>query len=573
MTNMKKKLMKSTLGVLIFSVVILTLLFILIINYQYIANVKRNLKQNNDLVKNLFETNNLNNKSTFFNVNLQSLDVRVTYINKDGNVIYDSQADTETMNNHNTRPEVIDARQSGIGYSERYSVSVHRKMIYVATRLSDGYIIRSSMPVSLIYSFENKFIRYYLLTLVIVLIFAALVSSRLSQALVKPIKDLQYITSTIAEGQLAKRVTILSSDEIGDLGRAFNNMADKLENSLKEVTDKQNRLEAILKSMDSGVIAIDRNSKVIMINPYAEDIFGLNKNIIGQNLMDIIRDFEFENIFKHTSAEINEIKLLWPRERDLRIRTADIINAGELIGTVAVVQDITDIKRLENMRSQFVANVSHELKTPLTSIKGFAETLKYVQDVDKREKFLDIINDEAERLTRLINDILTLSALEAHKLEKVDDIDVNEIIEGVYNLTKNMADSKNIKLFIVGRSVPPIIGDSDKFKQMMINLVDNAIKYSGDGSSVFIGTDYNNSSCLIWVEDTGVGMSKQHLNRIFERFYRVDKARSRAEGGTGLGLAIVKHITLSMSGKIDVESSPGNGTKFTIEIPLKNRMG
>lgn len=570
---MKKKLMKSTLGVLIFSVVILTLLFILIINYQYIANVKRNLKQNNDLVKNLFETNNLNNKSTFFNVNLQSLDVRVTYINKDGNVIYDSQADTETMNNHNTRPEVIDARQSGIGYSERYSVSVHRKMIYVATRLSDGYIIRSSMPVSLIYSFENKFIRYYLLTLVIVLIFAALVSSRLSQALVKPIKDLQYITSTIAEGQLAKRVTILSSDEIGDLGRAFNNMADKLENSLKEVTDKQNRLEAILKSMDSGVIAIDRNSKVIMINPYAEDIFGLNKNIIGQNLMDIIRDFEFENIFKHTSAEINEIKLLWPRERDLRIRTADIINAGELIGTVAVVQDITDIKRLENMRSQFVANVSHELKTPLTSIKGFAETLKYVQDVDKREKFLDIINDEAERLTRLINDILTLSALEAHKLEKVDDIDVNEIIEGVYNLTKNMADSKNIKLFIVGRSVPPIIGDSDKFKQMMINLVDNAIKYSGDGSSVFIGTDYNNSSCLIWVEDTGVGMSKQHLNRIFERFYRVDKARSRAEGGTGLGLAIVKHITLSMSGKIDVESSPGNGTKFTIEIPLKNRMG
>lgn len=563
--------MKSTLGVLILSVVILTLLFIMIINYQYIENVKRTLEQNNELVINLFKSNNLNDKAVFFRNNLKNSDIRVTYIDKNGNVIFDSQADTETMNNHNSRPEIIDARANGIGYSQRYSVSVRRKMIYVASSLENGYIIRSSMPVSLVYNFENKYIRYYLLTLVIVLIFAGLVSGRLSQAIVKPIRDLQHITSTIAEGELTRRVTLLSNDEIGDLGRSFNNMAEKLEHSLKEVTEKQNRLEAILKSMDSGVIAIDKNSKVIMINPYAEEIFGLNRNIIGQNLMDNIRDFELENIFKHNSDESNEFKLLWPRERDLKIRTADIINSGGLIGTVAVVQDITDIKRLENIRSQFVANVSHELKTPLTSIKGFAETLKYVQDAEKREKFLDIINDEAERLTRLINDILTLSSLEAHRLEKAEDININEMVEDVYNLIKNTADIKNIKLFIVGKPVPLIIGDSDKFKQMLINLVDNAIKYSGNGSSVFIGTDYNESNCLIWVEDTGVGMSKEHLNRIFERFYRVDKARSRAEGGTGLGLAIVKHIVLSMHGTINVESSPGEGTKFTIAIPTKKQ--
>lgn len=564
--------MKATFGILVLSVIILTTLFILIINHQYIENVKRNLSQNNELVINLIKNDNLKDKESFFKNNLHNLDIRVTYINKQGNVIYDSVADTESMNNHNDRPEIKEARANGIGFSDRYSISVHRKMVYVATSFNDGFIIRSSMPVELIYSFENKYIRFYLLTLVLVLIFAALVSSRLSQAIVRPIKDLQNITSNVARGELNNRVTTISKDEIGDLGRAFNNMADKLEHSIKEVTEKQNRLEAILKSMDSGVIAIDKNSKVIMINPYAEEIFGLNKNIIGQNLMDIIRNFELENIFKHSSHDYNEIKLLWPRERELRIKTADIINLGEFIGKVAVVQDITDIKRLENMRSQFIANVSHELKTPLTSIRGFAETLKFVQDAEKREKFLDIINVEAERLSRLINDILTLSSLEQHKFEKNEIINVNETIDDVFNLMKNTAESKSITLSVVGKNVPSIIGDKDKFKQMLINLVDNAIKYSGNNSKVFIGSDHNINKCILWVEDTGVGMSKEHLGRIFERFYRVDKARSRAEGGTGLGLAIVKHIVLTLNGTINVESEPQKGTKFIIEIPLKNRI-
>jgi two-component system, OmpR family, phosphate regulon sensor histidine kinase PhoR len=566
---MKKKLMKSTLGVLVLSVVILTTLFILIINHQYIENIKRTLTQSNDLVINLIKTDNLKNQKSFFQNNLHNLDIRVTYINKDGNVIFDSEADTETMNNHNDRPEIKDARINGIGYSDRFSVSVKRKMIYVATSFNDGYIIRSSMPVSLIYSFENMYIRYYMITLIFVLILASLVSSRLSQAFVKPIKELQNITSIVAKGELNKRVAIYSKDEIGDLGKAFNNMADKLEYSLKEVTDKQNRLEAILKSMDSGVIAIDKNSRVIMINPYAEEIFGLNKNIIGKNLMDMIRDFELEDIFKHTSYDYNEIKLLWPRERELRIKTADIINSGVLIGKVAVVQDISDIKRLENMRSQFVANVSHELKTPLTSIKGFAETLKYVQDAEKRIKFLDIINDEADRLTRLINDILTLSSLEQHKFEKKEVIDINAIIDDVYNLMKNTAESKNITLSVEGKTLPSIMGDTDKFKQMLINLVDNAIKYSGNNAAVTIGTDSDKNKCILWVKDTGVGMSKEHLSRIFERFYRVDKARSRTEGGTGLGLAIVKHIVLSLNGNIKVESEPSKGTNFIIELPIK----
>lgn len=566
---MKKRLMISILGVLTISVIILTLFFIGIINNQYNQNIIRNLKENNQFIISIIETNNIVDKNTFFKKNLSNVEMRVTYIDKQGNVIFDSEADKESMDNHNSRAEVIDARLNGVGSSIRYSHSINKNMLYVATSFGDGYIIRSSMPIAIINSFESKYIQYYLVTLVAVLIAAAIVSSKLSQAMVRPIKALQTITSRVANGELSERVKVLENNEIGDLGNAFNNMADKLQTTLKELTNRQNRLEAILRSMDSGVIAIDKNYKIIMINPYAKEIFGIEKDIIGQNLMDIIRDYELENVFKNNSEEYNEIKLFWPKERDLRVRTAEIIGETELIGNVAVVQDITDIKRLENMRSQFVANVSHELKTPLTSIKGFAETLKFVEDKDKKEKFLDIINDEADRLTRLINDILTLSYIEQHKDTKNESISVAEIIEDVYNLMKNTADLKKIKINIVAQNDCIIEADRDRFKQMLINLVDNSIKYSEENGNVYIGVENTDNTCILSVEDTGVGMSKEHLDRIFERFYRIDKARSRAQGGTGLGLAIVKHIVLSLNGKIEVQSEIGKGTKFVIRIPIK----
>jgi two-component system, OmpR family, phosphate regulon sensor histidine kinase PhoR len=566
---MKKKLMQSILSVLIISVVVLTVFFIKIINNQYNQNVRNRLEKNNEFIISILNTNNVLDNQIFFKNNLSNLEMRVTYIDKSGKVLMDSVADNETMDNHNNRIEVKEAREKGTSYSIRYSSSVNKNMLYVATLFNDGYIIRSSMPVNFINSFENRYIKYYIIALICVILAAAIISSRLSQVILKPIKDLRYITWRVANGELYRRVKLISEDEIGDLGKAFNNMADKLQLSIKEVTERQNRLEAILKSMDSGVIAIDKNYKVIMINPYAKEMFRIDKDIIGQNLMDTIRDFELESIFKKNAEEYTEIKLLWPKERNLRIKTADIINDNELIGTVAVVQDITDIKRLENVRSQFVANVSHELKTPLTSIKGFAETLKFVEDPERRDKFLDIINDEAERLTRLINDILTLSSIEQHREEKSETINVEEIVQDVYCLMKNTAESKNIKLQILRNKDIYIIGDRDKFKQMLINLVDNAIKYSEEGAQVFIGTDISQNKQIIWVEDTGVGMSNEHLSRIFERFYRVDKARSRAEGGTGLGLAIVKHIVLSLNGNIEVESQIGKGTKFTVSIPFK----
>lgn len=564
---MKKKLVIYLLSTVIFIFVVVTVLFVSIFNYEYQQNIKGKLQTNNNMIISLLQSNNLRDQQKFFTENLVSSELRVTYIDMQGKVTYDSTVNGETLDNHNDRQEIIEARKTGTGFAVRYSKSTEKNMMYFATTFGDGFIIRSSMPLKIINGLGSKYFKFYIVAIIFSAILSIWFSLKLSYIIVKPITDLDFITSRISKGEFHRRVKILSDGEIGKLAKNFNEMADKLEFTLNEVTDKQNRLEAILQSMDSGVIAVDRSNKVIMINPYAKKIFGITKDIIGQNLLDNIRDFELENVFHQSDDDYKEIKIVWPKVRELRIKTADIINRSEHIGTVAVVQDITEVKKLETMRTQFVANVSHELKTPLTSIKGFAETLKYVDDTDTKEKFLNIINEEAERLTRLITDILTLSQIEQQKEVKKEKIYVNKIVEDVYNLMKNTADVKGIQLSIQEESIKILIGDADRFKQMLINLVANAINYSESGDSVCIGMESKTDRCLLWVEDTGVGIAKEQIPRLFERFYRVDKARSRAKGGTGLGLAIVKHIVLNFNGKIFVESELGIGSKFIVEIP------
>ncbi|MGH4122648.1 MAG: two-component system histidine kinase PnpS [Clostridium sp.] len=563
---MKKKLVVYLLSTVIFIFAVVTVIFVSIFNYEYQQNLKDKLQINNNMIISLLQSDNLRDQEKFFVENLGHSELRVTYIDKKGKVIYDSAANAETMVNHNDRQELIEARKSGSGFSMRYSTSTEKNMMYFATVFGEGLIIRSSMPLEIVNGLGSKYFKFYILAILFCAVMSIWFSLKLSYIIVKPITDLNFITSRISKGEFSRRARILSDGEIGQLAKNFNEMADKLEFTLNEVTDKQNRLEAILQSMDSGVIAVDRKNKVIMINPYAKKIFGITKDIIGQNLLDNIREFELEDIFQQSDNDYKEIKIVWPQERELRIKTADIINRSEHIGTVAVVQDITEVKKLEKMRTQFVANVSHELKTPLTSIKGFAETLKYVDDADTKEKFLNIINEEAERLTRLITDILTLSHIEQQKAVKKEKIDVNKIVSDVYNLMKNTADVKGIQLSIEQQSIKTLLGDADRFKQMLINLVGNAINYSEIGDSVCIGTESYDDRFILWVEDTGVGIAKKQIPRIFERFYRVDKARSRSNGGTGLGLAIVKHIVLQFNGKIFVESELGKGSKFIVEI-------
>ncbi|GKU25286.1 two-component system histidine kinase PnpS [Clostridium folliculivorans] len=562
---MKKKIMFSVIITIIFSLVVVTSSFIAISNYQYLENSKANLKHYNDLLSTLILANEPDKIVKLNQVKALDREIRFTYISKTGVVEFDTDKRLEDLDNHLTRVEIAQAIKSGEGSSVRFSKSLNKNLVYYATKLQDGSIVRTSIPLDNVKIFQDTNIKYYLITLVFVIVLSVVLSLKLTRFIVDPVKELEIITARIARGELDGRVRVSSVDELGSLGMTFNEMADKLEVTMDELIDKQNRLEAILKSMDSGVIAVDRSHKIIMINPYAEKIFGIDKDIIGETLMDHIRDFELDNVFE-TSDAYKEIKIIWPEERELRIRTAEIINDREHIGTVAVVQDITDIKKLENMRSQFVANVSHELKTPLTSIKGFAETLKYVEDEENRQKFLNIINEEAERLTRLINDILSLSNIEQNIECTRINFSGDRIIEDVYTLMKIEAEKKNMKLSVDLNNTLSLVGDPDKFKQMMINLIDNAVKYSEEGDSVLITSNNKKGIITYTVEDTGIGIPKKDVARVFERFYRVDKARSRAKGGTGLGLAIVKHIVKTFNGNIEVESQLGVGTKFIIKM-------
>ncbi|SHJ56671.1 two-component system, OmpR family, phosphate regulon sensor histidine kinase PhoR [Clostridium cavendishii DSM 21758] len=567
---MKKKIIISVIITIAFSLIVLTSCFIAISNYQYIDSIKSSLAHYNILLEETILDESKDNNQRFDAIKRLGEDIRFSYINKDGKVIYDTDTELDKLDNHQNREEIVMAKKTGSGTSVRYSKTLNKNMVYCASKLRDGSIVRTSVPMNNVKIFQNENIKYYLIILVFVIILSILLSIKLTKMIIAPVKELQFITSRIAKGELDRRVNIRSVDELDSLGKTFNNMADQLNHTMDELIDKQNRLQAILKSMDSGVIAVDRLHRVIMINPYAKKIFGIEKDIIGEQLIDHIRDFEFDSVFD-SSDDYKEIKIIWPKERELRIRTAEIINGTEHMGTVAVVQDITDIKKLENMRSQFVANVSHELKTPLTSIKGFAETLKYVDDEVNKEKFLNIINEEAERLTRLINDILTLSNIEQNSVPVKEWFLPEDIIDNVYTLMKIEAEKKNINFVLVKNSNVEIKGDPDKFKQMIINLVENAIKYSEEKDSVTVKTEFVSGKVIITVDDTGPGIPERDLSRIFERFYRVDKARSRSKGGTGLGLAIVKHIVKSFNGNIDVYSKLGEGTKFVVSIKAKKK--
>ncbi|GAA0069462.1 HAMP domain-containing sensor histidine kinase [Clostridium sardiniense] len=560
---MKKKIVTSVIITVIFALVILTSSFMALSSIQEIQNTRDILKNYNNIAAKWIDNGRLE-KAELNNFKINGTDIRFTIINKDGKVTFDSISDIS--NNYLGREEIEKAKMSssGVGYSERYSETLGLNMIYCATKLSDGTIIRSSVPESTVKIFYAENMKYYIIVVFIVLILSVALALKLVRIIVDPVKHLESVTSKIANGNLQTRVNMGSNDELGHLGKTFNNMADQLQSKMNEIVDKQNRLESILNCMQSGVIAVDNNNDIITINPYAQRIFGININATGKSLNDCIEDKRIEDILKGEDGTEVQVKIKKPARRFLKIKTATVINGYKRIGRVIAIQDITEMKRLENIRTQFVANVSHELKTPLTSIKGFAETLRYVDDEETKNKFLDIIDKEAVRLTRLINDILVLSNLESNTIEEMEEFLPDDIIDDVINILSEQASRKDIKVTFYRDNINYILGQRDKFLQMALNIIENAIKYSEEGAKVDIKSFSRNGYYNFIVRDTGIGIPEYDLPRIFERFYRVDKARK--SGGTGLGLAIVKHIVKSFGGTIEVKSVLNEGTEFIFKI-------
>jgi len=507
---------------------------------------------------------------------------RITIIDETGVVLADTHENPAKMNNHLNREEVSNSVSTGMpSTSVRYSNTVKADFMYVAVpvKIDDTrFIVRVSKQLVEIQLVNTQIINASVFSMISAAIIAVVLSLYVSKKITKPIDTLTVAANEIADGDFGRKIYITAQDQIGELAIAFNKMSSNLNTSMNELKHRNVELEAILNSMINGIIAVDQNKNIIMINKFCFEILGLPIDYVVQNesMYKIVRNDEVAKMVEESMvsgmSQVREMPYVHI-DKILRIYVNPIITLErEIIGSIIVIQDVTQVRKLEQMRSDFVSNVSHELKTPLTSIRGFVDTLKNgaINQPETARRFLDIIDIESDRLYRLINDILLLSEIESMDREPESQaVDLQSVVEEVFDILDQKASDKKLKLNTTFEQRFTIMANRDRIKQMCINLVDNAIKYTERGE-VSVNVSSYGSWIRIHVRDTGIGFAEIHKDRLFERFYRADKGRSRSQGGTGLGLSIVKHIVLLYRGKISVESAPGEGTTFEILLPKQS---
>lgn len=415
-----------------------------------------------------------------------------------------------------------------------------------------------------------------IITLISVVI--AIVSVRYAINVRKYLREIIEVSKRVSNNEHHARMDLGGNGELGEFAKNYNEMIKSLYNTFDELEYKNLQLRSILKSISNGILAIDIEGNILLINDEAKKMINCPKEVMveGRNISFAIRNnLILKQIMMFMGSKVNEKTVINMEDgRFLRIKLDPVYlqnNKSIVIGSIVNIEDISERVRAENMRKDFVANVSHELKTPLTSISGFAETLKLNENIDKetRNRFLTIIDGEANRLRRLIEDILTLSFIENDKKEEKEAINLYSVYRRVEDMLMISARTKNISLNCDADETIKIAANADYVKQIILNLVDNAIKYTPENGNVNVKIFADKDDAVIKVSDTGMGIPKEDQARIFERFYRVDKARSREIGGTGLGLAITKHIAMNLGGTISVESELEKGSTFTVRIPIK----
>ncbi|MEC0247765.1 two-component system histidine kinase PnpS [Paenibacillus chitinolyticus] len=516
-------------------------------------------------------------------------DARVTYIREDGKVLGDSDENPESLDNHAGRSEIQQASREGVGYAIRYSDTLKRNMLYAAIPVQTaggektGYL-RLAMSLEQVENTIRHLWLFLLIGLGILFLIAGATSYRIAKGLTRPIENITNVAKQITNRNYKARVETKSLDEVGQLGQAINRMADSLHMQMNRILENEGRLKGVLENMGSGILMVDRDQRIVLVNRSAEDILGFSSNeLYGKKYDEAKQQFELTRLIQEcieTNEHIREeIIFYYPSERILEINLSPISQAdGEWSGALVVLHDITAMRRLERMRSEFVANVSHELKTPIAAVKGFSETLLAgaLDDKETARSFLQIIFDESERLNRLVGDILELSKIESKRIPlQLSPTHLQSIIQKSLHMMEAEADKKKIALSMDVDEALFLEADEDRLRQILINLMANGISYTPEGGRVSVaaelagsGTEGEEERIRISIKDTGIGIPKKDLPRIFERFYRVDKARSRSSGGTGLGLSIVKHLVEMHHGTIRVESEVGYGTEFIIELPV-----
>jgi two-component system phosphate regulon sensor histidine kinase PhoR len=509
---------------------------------------------------------------------------RITVILPSGTVIGDSHDDPDRMDNHLLRPEVIQAKKGNAGRSIRFSTTLQQRMMYVAVPLMDHKrivaVIRTSLPVTAIDEKLKSIQAQIAFGGLLIAFVAAGISLYVSRRISRPIEKMKQGAEHFARGDLLHRLPETDLEEIGSLADALNQMAAQLDDRIKTIINQRNELEAILSSMEEGVIAFDRDERIISINQAAARIFeSIPKHMLNRSIQEVIRNPELQQFVSQALSSTDnlesDITLYHEGERTIYLHSTSLRDSSEdQIGVLVVMNDVTQVRRLENIRRDFAANVSHEIKTPLTAIKGFVETLRHgsVKNPEEIERFLGIIEKHVNRLTAILEDLINLSRIEQDdekKAIKLQKNPIKNVLQTAIGNCREKADLKDITIdYVCEENILAMI-DPTLLEQALANLLDNAINYSHEGSSVQVSAFQKHDSIIISVQDHGIGITKEHLPRLFERFYRADKARSRNLGGTGLGLAIVKHITQAHGGYATVESIPGKGSTFSLHLPAE----
>ena len=493
--------------------------------------------------------------------------LRVTVIQLDGTVIAESEKPLDQLDNHRYRPEVQSALQSGMGSAIRPSDTIHADLLYVAARDSNQ-IIRVALPLHDVAATVGQVRRTIAGASAVVGLIALPLIFWLAQRTSAPIDAMRRMATRVAGGDFTGRAPDHEAGEVGELAGALNQMSRQLETRLRELTSEKAHLGGILAGMTEGVLVVDAAGKIRLLNTALRLAFGLTDEALGKTVLEVFRDAGLAELISAAPAA-RELTFLQPADRVFTVQAGRLTGAT---GVVVVFHDITRLKQLENVRKDFVANVSHELRTPLAVIKGYVETLLDEEPpaaVTGRQ-FLETIQRHTRRLEVLIDDLLSISALESQQARlDCGPVSLLATATAVVEELSPRASEKNITVVLeLPAALPAVSADVQRLHEVLVNLLDNAIKYTPAGSHVKVSAVPHNGFLKVCVADNGPGIAAEHLPRIFERFYRVDKARSRELGGTGLGLAIVKHIIQAHGGKVWVESELERGSRFYFTVPL-----
>lgn len=504
---------------------------------------------------------------------------RLTIIDADGTVVADTEADPSTMENHADREEFKQAIATGWGESLRSSDTVGTTMLYEAKRFADGMVGRASMPVSSIDGLVWDSAGGFVVAALVALVLALILASRMARMVLKPLNVVSEALQGVLDGEAEDKAALAAyeaDDEVRPLLRYIDKLMDRLSAYIDEIRAERDKVSLILECMDEGLILLDEEGHVLTLNRSARRLFGLSDDSDGSGILLLTRSRRLREALKTVRTEKTPVVLDLDDPafdgKSLRMFLSPVTGRqyeGETVGASILISDVTELKRAEGIRSEFTANVSHELKTPLTSIKGFTDMLSsgMVKSEEDRKRFLTMIGVEVDRLIELINDILRISELESVAIDQCEEAsDVLTAARETQTLLEPAAKEAGVTLNVTGQNAMAAIPVS-RLKELLLNLMENGVKYNVKGGSVNVNVSADSAWVTTVVSDTGIGIPEDARKRVFERFFRVDKGRARKNGGTGLGLAIVKHIIQLYGGTVTLESTLGQGSTFTVKLP------